>query len=471
MHANVVASIFLANWCQTSWRQFATRFASQNASVTCLRRSGLVFYTRHLALGALMAACGARQAPCPTPVQCPAAAEPSSPAEPEPVVVRPEVATEPEPKLILEPVSFTALPGWQLDSVGDALPALLRSCARLAKRRDSQLVGRDEVGGTAGQWRDACAAAKRVAKTDHAAARAFFEEHFRPFLAKNNDESEGRFTGYYEASLRGSRKRKGPYQTPLYMRPKDLVMVNMRNFTSKPSRRRIAGRVVNGLLRPYESRKKIRKGALRGKKLELVWIDDKVDGFFTQIQGSGLVKLSDGKEMRIGYAGQNGHSYTAIGRELVRDGHITRAEMSMQAIRDWLANNPGKADEMMDRNEAYVFFTELSGAGPVGSQNVELTPERSAAIDRNFIPQSVPLFINTQVPTEDGTKQRLFRQLVIAQDSGGAIRGPVRADIFWGSSARGAAIAGRLKSRGTYYLLLPTAVAQAHSTAPSPLIQ
>jgi membrane-bound lytic murein transglycosylase A len=166
--------------------------------------------------------------------------------------------------------------------------------------------------------------------------------------------------------------------------------------------------------------------------------------------------------MRIGYAGQNGHSYTAIGRELVRDGHITREEMSMQAIRSWLQDNPDDADEMMDRNEAFVFFTELDTPGPLGSQGVPLTAERSVAIDRKFIPQSVPIFIDTEVPSSDGSHTRPFQQLTIAQDSGGAIRGPVRADIFWGASKEGAEIAGRLKSRGRYFVLLPNRVARKH---------
>lgn len=402
---------------------------------------------------ALAAACGSQARPQSTsPI-----AEPVS-VSPAPVAVEPPPAA---PKLVLERVSFGDLSGWEADDVGDAVPALRKSCVRLMKRDDERLVGRDEVAGRTKDWRADCAAAKAVDAKDQVKSREFFESHFVPFLAHDNEEVEGRFTGYYEASLNGSRKKKGAYKFPLYKRPADLVMVNMREFTQKPGRRRIAGRVVRGMLKPYESRKQIRKGALKGKKLELVWIDDPVDGFFTQIQGSGLVQLDDGSTMRIGYAGQNGHSYTAIGRELVRDGHITREEMSMQAIRKWLADNPNDANEMMDRNEAYVFFTELSGQGPVGSQNVELTPERSAAIDREFIPQSVPLFINTRISNAEGTGEQDFHQLVIAQDSGGAIRGPVRADIFWGAGERATAIAGRLKSRGRYYLLLPTSVASA----------
>lgn len=371
------------------------------------------------------------------------------------------VESEPPDALVLEAASYQDMPGWQEDTLGEALPALTNSCRRLAKKADGALVGRGTLGGTAGQWRSACAAAEKVDASDHDAARLYFEEHFAPFLAKNNDEPDGRFTGYYEASLRGSKKRHGRYQTPLYNVPDDLVMVNMRNFTDKPSRRRIAGRVVGNYLKPYATREQIRKGALRDKKAELVWIDDPVDGFFTQIQGSGVVELDDGSQMQIGYGGQNGHIYTAIGRELVKDGHITSAEMSMQAIRSWLADNPKAADEMMDRNEAYVFFAELRRGGAVGSQNVVLTPERSAAIDREFIPQSAPLFIDSSVPSEDGATLVPFQQLVIAQDSGGAIRGPVRADIFWGHGTRAEAIAGRLKSRGRYFLLLPTEVAEA----------
>ncbi len=427
----------------------------------------MALQNKWIALTFVLASCASRQVPqaelAATPICETQEAQKATPT-PEPAVA--EIA----PKLNLQKVAYSELPGWTEDAVGDALPALRASCRKLMRRDDNRLVGRDEVAGRVRHWRQACIAAAQVDEKNTQESRHFFERYFTPFLAMNHDEPEGRFTGYYEASLRGSRTRKGPYQFPLYKRPSDLVMVNMRNFTSAPKRRRIAGKVVRGSLKPYFTRKQIRRGALANQSLELVWIDDPVDGFFTQIQGSGLVTLDDGSTMRIGYAAQNGHSYTAIGRELARDGHITKAQMSMQSIRAWLTNNPQAADEMMDRNHAYVFFQEGKGSGPVGSQNVALTPERSAAIDRNFIPQSVPLFIDTQILDQDGTTTIPFQQLLIAQDSGGAIRGPVRADIFWGAGERASAIAGHLKSRGRYFLLLPNPVAMEREQASSPAL-
>lgn len=428
--------------------------------------SALSFSARRVAqtlcVVGLLVACGPPPAPTRSAADsCRCQACPLCPAEPEPEVAP---APEPEPRLVLKAAGYDALPGWQDDQQAAALGSFLRSCARLQKRKASDAIGQSEVGGTVADWLPACRAAKQVPSGDDAAARRFFEEEFQPFLAHNNDESEGGFTGYYEATLYGSRTRTGRYRYPIYKRPKDLVMVNMRNFTSlKGGPRRISGKVVGGYLQPYYTRKEIREGALKGRGLEVVWIDNPIDGFFAQIQGSGVVMLPKGKEMRIGYVGQNGHGYVAIGRELLREGHITREEMSMQAIRSWLDANPDAADEMMDRNQAYAFLDELKRTGAVGSQNVELTPERSAAIDREFIPQSAPLFIDTEVPSEDGSEMLPFRQLLIAQDSGGAIRGPVRADIFWGSGKRAAEIAGRLRSRGRYFVLLPKGLSESMS--------
>ena len=201
---------------------------------------------------------------------------------------------------------------------------------------------------------------------------------------------------------------------------------------------------------PFHDRAAIDAGALDGDNLAVVWVDDPVDAFFLHIQGSGRIALADGSELRVGYAAQNGHAYTAVGLILIDDGEVTREAMSMQAIRTWLAANPDRARDLMNRNRSYVFFAVLDGDGPLGSEGVALTPGRSLAVDRRFLPMSVPLWLDSTLPGEQP-----LRRLMIAQDTGGAIRGPVRGDVFWGYGEDAADIAGRMKSRGRYYLLLP----------------
>jgi membrane-bound lytic murein transglycosylase A len=210
---------------------------------------------------------------------------------------------------------------------------------------------------------------------------------------------------------------------------------------------------------PYDTRAEIVGGSLAGRKLELVWVDDPIDAFFVQVQGSGRVALDTGGEMRIGYAATNGHRYTAIGRVLIEEGHLTQATVSMQSIRAYLEAHPERADEVMNRNASYVFFEEINGDGPLGSQGVVLTAGRSMAIDRNFIPHSAPLWVDTSAPIAGAEGEQPMRRLLIAQDTGGAILGPVRGDIYFGGDEAAADQAGRMKGRGRYYLLLPTAVA------------
>jgi len=388
------------------------------------------------------------------------------------VAPAPETAAEAapaEPILRLTATTFAELPGWPQGQQGGALVAFLRSCARIGRYPDDRSVGRrTEVAGRARHWRRVCALAESIDGRDHPGARRFFEANFTPMLAANHEDPVGRFTGYYEASLRGSRRRHGRFQTPLYRRPKDLVMVDVRDFASAPTPRRIGGRVENGRLLPYASRAEIVGGALARRGLELVWVDDAIDAFFVQIQGSGVVRLDDGGTMRIGYAGQNGHVYTAIGRELIAEGALTHESVSMQSIRAWLLANPERADEMMNRNASYVFFEELEGDGPVGSQGVVLTPERSLAIDREFIAQTTPIWVDTMAPVPGRESEAPWRRLVIAQDTGGAIRGPVRGDIYWGSGERAADVAGRTKGLGRYYLLLPNDLVGETRSRPIP---
>jgi membrane-bound lytic murein transglycosylase A len=373
--------------------------------------------------------------------------------------------------LVLTPATFADLPGWREDAIAQALPALLRSCRRLASLPEGEPLGRDGFAGTAGDWRPACAAAARVPAGNHAAARTFFEAHFRPFAAADGGERSGLFTGYYEALLQGSRKRSARYHVPLYGRPPELVTVDLGKFRADLHGKRIAGRVEGGVLIPLPDRAAIDKGALSRRGLELGWVDSPVDAFFLQIQGSGRVRLAEGGEIRVGYAGDNGRPYTAIGRELIRRGVYQPAEVSMQSIRGWLEAHPGEADALMETDASYVFFQEVKGEGPLGAEGVPLTPGRSLAVDRGHWPLGVPLWLDTMAPSpRDGDPDRPLRRLFIAQDTGGAIRGPIRGDVFWGAGPTPEAIAGKMKHPGRLWVLLPLQRANAPTDPSSHLL-
>jgi membrane-bound lytic murein transglycosylase A len=389
----------------------------------------------------------------------------------EPGIERPALevpSPPPEPALVLEPAAFGDLPGWGEDELAEALPALLASCRVLARRALDQAVGPGGLGGTAGDWREPCAAVSRLAGGGRGSAgvpvvRALLEQRFRPWAVTDRGDPEGLFTGYYEPSLRGSRRRRGRFQTPLHMRPRDLIEVDLGEFREELGGQRIAGRVEAGRLRPYADRSAIEEGALSGRGLELLWVDDPVDAFFLQIQGSGRVELEDGAVVRVGYAAQNGHPYTAIGRELVARGEMALEEVSMQSIRAWLETHPQAARELMAANASYVFFRVLEGPGPLGSLGVPLTPGRSLAVDARFLPLGAPLWLDAAAPhVPDGAAapagERQLRRLVVAQDTGGAIRGPVRGDVFWGPGERAELVAGHMKHRGRFWLLLPREV-------------
>ena len=358
------------------------------------------------------------------------------------------------PSLVLTPVAYSELTDWGLDDQSGALRALRQTCARFDKLKDDRPVGPGSLAGTIADWRPLCAAAREIDVTAPA-ARSFFETWFDPFLASDNDEAEGLFTGYFEAELHGSRMREGPYQTPLYARPSDMVTADLGEFRDDWKGKKLVGRLVDGRLRPYPSRAEIEAGALTGKDLEILWVDDPIDAFFLQIQGSGRVSMNDGQTVRLGYAAQNGHKYVAIGRQLIERGEVPREQMSMQAIRSWLEDNPDQAPKLMNSNPSFVFFRELTKPGPIGAQGVPLTPGRSLAVDLKFIPMGVPVWLDTTDPLSAGEP---LRRLVVAQDTGGAIRGPVRGDLFWGFGDEAARKAGPMKQQGNYYLLLPKSV-------------
>lgn len=360
-------------------------------------------------------------------------------------------------ELKLYPVSFASLPGWEEDDVAQSIQALRRSCEKFGRMKDTKLIGPKGVGGQAGDWKPVCAEAFSLPDGDLHKARAFYESFFQPYLVsdlKKTKSAQGLFTGYYEAGLRGAKSKGGAYQTPLYKRPTDLVLVGLGEFKNDWRGKRLAGKLKDGRIVPYATRAEIEAGKLRGKNLELVWVDDPVDAFFLHIQGSGRVLFNDGRTMRVGYDGHNGHDYTSIGRILIERGEVSKEDMSMQAIRKWLAANPSKGQDLMRENGSFIFFRELKDDGPIGAQGVVLTPGRSLAIDKRFMPLGIPVWLHTFTdPVNVGSP---ISRLLVTQDTGGAIKGVVRGDIFWGFGEKAAERAGKMKERGSVFVFLPS---------------
>jgi len=366
------------------------------------------------------------------------------------------VAVAPPPaRLSLTPARFAALDGWQADHLAAALPVFLKSCAAFDKLADAASIGPPELRSTAADWRKPCAAAAELLVSGAGAdvqARQFFETYFIPYAVRNNAVSEGLFTGYYEPELRGARQRGGAYRTPILARPADLVMVDLGRFRPAWRGERIAGRVVDGNLTPYETRAEIERDALARHLAALLWVDDPVDAYFLQVQGSGRVRLADGTVIRLGYDGQNGQPYVALGRLLVERGEMSLDAVTQASIRDWIKSHPQDGTALMKENSSYVFFKEQQGDGPIGAQGVVLTPGRSLAVDRAFIPLGAPLWLDV------ADKASRLQRLMVAQDTGGAIRGPVRGDVFWGFGKEAEERAGSMRAQGVYYLLLPKTV-------------
>ncbi|MCL4225302.1 MAG: MltA domain-containing protein [Myxococcales bacterium] len=360
-------------------------------------------------------------------------------------------------ELRLAEVSWDDLPGWPDDTLAGAVPAFLASCARLARLADHEHIGVAPHGGRARDWRRACAAAARVPAGDHAAARAFFEREFRPYAASSKDGPVGKLTGYYVASLRGSRTRHGRYQVPIHGRPRDLVSVDLTQFVDDARGRRLWGRLDprTGAVVPYPTRQAIREGALDRERLEILWVDSKVDALFAEIEGSGRVTLDDGGEVWLEFDGKNGRTYKGVGKLLRELGELQPGEGTMQGIRAWFERNPDRVDEIIDQNPSKVFFKLRDAPGATGSQGVVLTPRRSMAIDRAYIAHSTPIWVETRAPLAGRADVVPWRQLLVAQDTGGGILGPIRGDIYWGDDDVAEDIAGRMGGPGRFWLLLP----------------
>lgn len=383
-----------------------------------------------------------------------AAVEITVPPEEAPVAPAPE---EHRPaRLVLKPVAYGELPGWHDDALAEALPALRLSCARLLTRGDDKAVGPAALAGTVSDWLGPCDALRALDEGDHEGVQVVFQAWFAPFKVMDQDREFGTYTGYYEPELQGSLTPNGPEAVPLYRRPPDLVTVDLGRFRADLAGERVFGRVEGGSLVPYHSRAEIDAGVLADRDLELLWIDDPIEAFFLHIQGSGQVALPGGSVQRVGYAGSNGLPFTGIGRTLLDAGLISPAEASMQGVRAWLRANPETAGEMMRRNRRYIFFRFIDADGPIGTQGVPLVAGRSLAVDPAFLPLGVPLFLDTTWPGSE----RPLRRLMVAQDTGSAIKGPLRGDFFWGAGEAALAEAGRMHQKGVAYLFLPHSVAE-----------
>lgn len=358
--------------------------------------------------------------------------------------VAPAVATPaPAPAVgpVLRPVAFSGMPGWERDDLRDAWPAFLTSCDVMARRA---------------AWKEPCTVAREVDSTNVRAIRTFFESFFVPHQVFNPDGTDnGLVTGYYEPLLNGARKRGGPYQTPLHRTPDDLLTVDLGSVYPELKNMRLRGKLVGNKIVPYPARAELtQSAALVGS--ELIWVDNPIDAFFLQVQGSGRVQIADSKEtVRVAYADQNGHPYRSIGRYLVDKGELTMDQASAQGIKAWLAANPKRQQELLNANPGYVFFKEEKltdpRKGPKGALGVPLTPQRSVAVDPNYIPLGAPVFLSTTQPGSSVPLQRMM----VAQDTGGAIKNAVRADYFWGFGAEAGEKAGKMKQRGMLWVLLP----------------
>jgi membrane-bound lytic murein transglycosylase A len=369
-----------------------------------------------LALILLAAACASPQKPQP---QCPC-----PPPKPAPETAR------------YEPRSFAELPGWREAQLEPSLRAFLGGCARLAAAKK------------------ACELAKALPPGDEAAARRFFESEFTPYAVVSSESGDsGLITGYYEPIIDGSRTQTALHRHPIYGVPDDLVVVDLGTVIPETRGLRLRGRLEGRRLVPYWSRGEIDAGGSALPAPVLAWSADPVELFFLQIQGSGQVQLENGERLRVGYADQNGHPYRSLGRHLVERGELLLEQASMQGIKAWAAANPARLQEALSQNPSYVFFRELpTSEGPIGALSVPLHAERSLAVDRRFIPLGAPVYLATTFPLSE---QRLER-LMAAHDTGGAIRGVVRGDFFWGTGPDAGAQAGRMRQQGRMWLLWPT---------------
>lgn len=351
--------------------------------------------------------------------------------------------------LALNKVSFAELEGWKNEDFAALIEVFAKNCRQIMKIKNN-LIADSAVLVETSTYQKVCGdfAAQKI--KNQTQMRYFIESHFVPYAVVDSGNADGKFTSYYEAEIHAALEPDETYKYPIYGRPNDLIEADLRDFDTDLPSVKLSGRVENGKFVPYFNRAHIENNTIDAPVV--LWGDDLVDIHFMQIQGSAVAKLSDGSELRIGYAHNNGRKFKGIGRILLDKGLLQPGEVSMPKIREWLRNNPEQAAQIMAENDRYIFHRISDADGPVGAFGVSLTAGRSLAVDPQYIPLGVPMWLNTQGP--DNEK---IQKIVFAQDIGGAIKGIVRGDYFWGHGEEALLKAGRMNAVGQYYILLPKA--------------
>ncbi len=379
-------------------------------------------------------------ASCALPAACPVCPV-CPPVEPPKPVAKP-----------LQAADWSELPGWTDDDPGTVFAAFVASCRSLERQA---------------QWKPVCSSARSLSDTTAPALRAWFEVQLRPWALVNPDGSRsGLITGYYEPILNGSRSESSGYRYPVFGPPDDMIVVELAELYPELKHLRLRGRIEGRKLVPYYSRSEWTPQESKRSPEALLWMDDPIDLFFMQIQGSGQILLTDGSRVRLNYADQNGHPYRSIGRWLIERGELKAEQASMQGIKSWARANPARLTELLNANPSLVFFRELpvTGSGPLGAMGLALTPERSLAVDPRHVPLGAPIWLAT---TRPNSEQALTR-LMLGQDTGGAIRGVVRADFFWGSGAEAGSQAGKMRQQGRMWVLMPRAYQAPETSGNAP---
>lgn len=344
--------------------------------------------------------------------------------------------------------TYTQLPNWDQNHHAKSLRTFQKSCQVMLKKRPEQSVGFAEFHMQAKDWFLVCTQALKLGShLGNQQAKYFFEHYFTPY--QWTEKSPGLFTGYYSPEFKGRLEKGTSYRYPIYATPNDLVIATLADFSPGYVQKIIYGKIQGKHLIPYDTRAQISKGSIQSRASVLAWVKNPMDALELEIQGAGVI-VTPTKKIILNYAAQNGHPYQAIGKFLIEEHKINRTDISMFKIREYFNQYPNQIDYYFNRNPSYVFFKEVDKPLFFGAQNIPLTPGYSMAIDQSFVPLGMPVFISTELPTH-----RMFNRLMIAQDIGGAIKGPIRGDIYWGAGAYAREMASLMKQEGNYWLLIP----------------